>query len=73
MKGEEIKQAASVVQDFSVTYYDATIEAKIEKSTGNMVHTLYTLPSILNVTAKVLVTLDAQVGMTFIDDYTIDY
>ncbi len=73
MKGEEIKQAASVVQDFSVTYYDATIEAKIEKSTGNMVHTLYTLPSILNVTAKVLVTLDAQVGMTFIDDYSIEY
>ena len=73
MKGEEIKGAASVVQDFSVTYYDATIEAKIEKSTGNMVHTLYTLPSILNVTAKVLVTLDAQVGMTFIDDYSIEY
>ena len=38
-----------------------------------MVHTLYTLPSILNVTAKVLVTLDAQVGMTFIDDYSIEY
>ena len=38
-----------------------------------MVHTLYTLPSVLSVTAKVLVTLDAQVGMTFIDDYTIDY
>ncbi|MBR6314111.1 MAG: hypothetical protein IKR49_05665, partial [Clostridia bacterium] len=73
MKGEEIKQAASVVQDFSVLYYNATIEAKIEKSTGNMVHTLYTLPSVLSVTAKVLVTLDAQVGMTFIDDYTIDY
>lgn len=73
MKGEEIKAAASVVQDFSVQYYNATIEAKIEKSTGNMVHTLYTLPSVLSVTAKVLVTLDAQVGMTFIDDYSIDY
>lgn len=73
MKGEEIKGAASVVQDFSVQYYNATIEAKIEKSTGNMVHTLYTLPSVLSVTAKVFMTLDAQVGMTFIDDYTINY
>lgn len=73
MKGEEIKSAASVVQDFSVQYYNATIEAKIEKSTGNMVHTLYTLPSVLSVTAKVFMTLDAQVGMTFIDDYTINY
>jgi len=73
MKGEEIMEAAKVVQSFSVEYYDATIEAKIEKSTGNMVHTLYTLPSVLSVTAKVLVSLDAQVGMTFIDDYSIEY
>ena len=73
MKGEEIMDAAKVVQSFSVEYYDATIEAKIEKSTGNMVHTLYTLPSVLSVTAKVLVSLDAQVGMTFIDDYSIEY
>ena len=33
----------------------------------------YTLPMVLSVTAKVLVTIDAKVGMTFIDDYTITY
>ena len=33
----------------------------------------YTLPMVLSVTAKVFVTIDASVGMTFVDDYTIAY
>ena len=38
-----------------------------------MIAATYTLPIILNVTAKVVVSLDAQVGMTFEHDYTITY
>lgn len=70
---DEVYSAASVVQNFSCKYYDAKIECKIDKATGNMVAATYTLPIIMQVTAKVLMTLDAQVGMTFIDDYTIAY
>lgn len=70
---DEVYAAASVVQNFSCRYYDAKIEAKVDKATGNMVAATYTLPIVMQVTAKVLVTLDAQVGMTFIDDYTIAY
>lgn len=73
IKPEEVYAAASVVQNFSCKYYDAKIECKVEKATGNMVAATYTLPIIMQVTAKVLMTLDAQVGMTFIDDYTIAY
>lgn len=70
---DEVYSAASVVQNFSCKYYGAKIECKVDKATGNIVAATYTLPIIMQVTAKVLVTLDAQVGMTFIDDYTIAY
>lgn len=73
IKTEEVMNAAKVVQQFSCKYYDAKIECKVEKATGNMVAATYTLPIIMQVTAKVVVSLDAQVGMTFIDDYSIAY
>lgn len=73
IKPEEVYEAASVVKSFSVRYYDATIECKIDKATGNITWIKYTLPMVMSVTAQVLVTLDAQVGMTFIDDYTVTY
>lgn len=73
IKPEEVYNAAKVVTSFSVRYYDATIECKIDKATGNMTWAKFTLPMVMSVTAKVIVPLDAQVGMTFIDDYTITY
>ncbi len=73
MRADDVYEAASMVQNFSVKYYDAVIECKIDKATGNMVSATYTLPMIMQVTAKVIVSIDAQVGMTFIDDYTIEY
>lgn len=73
MRAEDVYEAASVVQSFSVDYRDAVIECKIDKATGNLVWAKYTLPMIMHVTAKVIMTLDAQVGMTFVDDYSITY
>lgn len=74
IKQQEIYDAAgAIIKQASATYYDAVITCKIEKSTGNLVSANYKLPIILNVKAQVLVTLDAQVGMTFIDDFSIEY
>lgn len=73
MKMEDIKNAASVVQDASTRYYDAVVTCKIDKATGNMIWANYKLPMVLSVTAKVLVSIDAAVGMTFEHDYTIEY
>ncbi len=73
IKESDVKGNAPVVQSFSCRLYNAQIECKIDKATGNMTWARYTLPMVLSVTAKVLVTLDAAVGMTFIDDYTIAY
>lgn len=73
IKADEVYSAAKVVKNFSCRYYDAMIECKIDKASGNVTWVKYTLPMVLSVTAQVVVTLDAKVGMTFIDDYTITY
>lgn len=73
IKPDEVYSAAKVVKSFSVRYYDASIECKIDKATGNMTWAKFTLPMVMSVTAQVVMTLDAKVGMTFIDDYTITY
>lgn len=73
IKESDVKGNAPVVQSFSNSFFGAQIECKIDKATGNMTWARYTLPMVLSVTAKVLVTIDAKVGMTFIDDYSIAY
>ena len=73
IKAEEVYSAASVVKNFTCKYYDATIECTVDKASGHITQINYCLPIIMNVTAQVVVSLDAQVGMTFIDDYTITY
>lgn len=65
--------SAGMVKNFSVKYYDATIECKIEKSTGNMVWARYTLPMVWSFTAEVMKEINVKVGATFVDDYTITY
>ena len=73
IKPDEVYSAAKVVKNFSCRYYDAVIECKIDKASGNITWIKFTLPMVLSVTAQVVVTLDAKVGMTFVDDYSITY
>ena len=70
IRGEDVKAAAKVVSDFSSDYYDAVITCKIDKATGNLVSANYKLPIVMHVKAM---GVDAQVGMTFIHDYTINW
>ena len=73
IKPDEVYSAAKVVKNFSCRYYDAIIECKIDKASGNITWIKFTLPMVLSVTAQVVVSLDAKVGMTFVDDYSITY
>ncbi|MGN1418546.1 MAG: hypothetical protein ACI4W6_04395 [Acutalibacteraceae bacterium] len=75
MKTEDIVNGSGgIVTQSSTRYYDAVIECKIDKATGNMIWANYKLPMVLSVTAKVVfASVDAKIGMTFIDDYTITY
>lgn len=73
IKPSDVTDNAPMVTKFSCNYYNNTIECKVDKATGHMVSATYTQPIVLDVTAKVVLTLDATVGMTFIKDYTITY
>ena len=60
--------------DQRFTYYNGTISAKFDKSTGNMVYAHYDYPVIIELTALLLGSnTRVKVGMTTINDFTIKY
>lgn len=60
--------------DQRFTYYNGTISAKFDKSTGNMVYAHYDYPVIIELTAHLLGSnTSVKVGMTTINDFTIKY
>lgn len=62
------------ISDVSLTYHDGVIIAKVDKATGNLVYGNYTLPVVLSLNAKLIGSaIPAQIGMTFVEDFTIAY
>ena len=62
------------LSDQRFTYYNGTISAKFDKSTGNMVYAHYDYPVIIELTAHLLGSnTRVKVGMTTINDFTIKY
>ena len=62
------------LSDQKFTYYNGTISAKFDKSTGNMVYAHYDYPVIIELTAHLLGSnTRVKVGMTTINDFTIKY
>ena len=62
------------ISDVKLTYHDGVIVAKVDKATGNLVYGNYTLPVVLSLNAKLIGSaIPAQIGMTFVEDYTIAY
>lgn len=62
------------LSDQKFTYYNGTIVAKFEKSTGNMVYAHYDYPVIIELTAHLLGSnTKVKVGMTTINDFTVKY
>ena len=61
------------IKKFEASYYNCEIKATIDKETGRMIHTYYSTPVVLDITANLLGTHEAKVGFTFIKDYTITY
>lgn len=60
--------------DQKFTYYNGTISARFDKSTGNMVYAHYDYPVIIELTAHLLGSnTRVKVGMTTINDFTIKY
>ena len=62
------------LSDQRFTYYNGTISAKFDKSTGDMVYAHYDYPVIIELTAHLLGSnTRVKVGMTTINDFTIKY
>lgn len=70
---EDIKEAASMVETASFKYFDAVIECKVDKATGQLIWANYHLPMVLSVDAKIVVSVSGSVGMMFEWDYSIAY
>lgn len=73
MTMESVKEAASIVESASFKYFDAVIQCKIDKATGNMTWANYHLPMVMSADAKIIVTVSGTVGMMFEEDFTIEY
>ena len=67
------EKAPSFLKEFSTTYYSCEVTATIDKATGRMVHAVYSTPLILYVVVDLFGTHSANVGLTFIKDYSITY
>lgn len=62
------------LSDQRFTYYNGTISARFDKSTGNMIYAHYDYPVIIELTAHLLGSnTNVKVGMTTINDFTIKY
>lgn len=70
---EVAEKAPSFLKEFSTYYYNCEVTATIDKETGRMVHAVYSTPLTLNVVVDLFGTHSANVGLTFIKDYSITY
>lgn len=70
---EVTENAPPILKDFTCEYYDCEIKCKIDKATGRTVWSNYTTPVIMKVKVEMFGSLDAQLGMCFEKDYTIEY
>ncbi|MCQ2462514.1 MAG: hypothetical protein MJ177_03800 [Clostridia bacterium] len=62
------------ISNIKIQYHDGIIKATVDKATGRVVESTYTMPMILGLTAKILFSeLDAQIGMCFEHNYTVAY
>ena len=62
------------LSNIRIEYHDGVIKATVDKATGRVIASNYSMPMILGLTAKILFSeVDAQIGMKFEHDYTIEY
>ena len=72
IKTEDVMDAAGfVVKSFETEYYNCTAKCKVDKATGHITWYYTSTPIVMNIATSFKV--DAQVGMTFVKDFTITY
>lgn len=63
--------AGFIVKSFETEYYNCTVKCKVDKATGNVTWINLSTPVVMSISTKV--GIDAQVGMTFVKDYTVTF
>ncbi len=63
--------AGFVVKSFETEYYNCTVKCKVDKATGNITWINISTPVVMSIATKV--GINAQVGMTFVKDYTVTF
>ena len=71
---DTIAEKVPGLESMNATYFDCTVQAKIEKSTGHVVWSNYSTPILADAKINAVVkTVDAKVGLIIISDYSITY
>lgn len=73
MNTEDIANNAPGFEKADLAYYNCTATAKIDKATGNMTYTKFDYNFDMDVTIKMVVSLNAKASMTVIEEYVIEY
>lgn len=73
MDTETISENVPGMQSCSVAYHDCKVTAKIDKATGNMTYALYEFRFDVDISIKVLATLNAGVDVAVDEEYVIAY
>ena len=73
IEAHEVAEGAPFVDKFTTDYYNCEVRATIDKATGNVIHTTYRTPLVLNITVSMFGKHDIAVGFTFEKDYDITY
>ena len=73
IEAHEVAEKASFIEEFSTEYYNCEVKATVDKATGRVVHSWYSVPLVLKVKVNLFGTHNAAAGLTFVKDYTIVY
>ena len=73
MNIEDIANNAPGFQGAELSYYNCKATAKIDKATGNMTYSKFDYNFDMDVSIKVLATLNAKASLTVIEEYVIEY
>ena len=73
MNIDDIANNAPGFQSADLSYYNCKATAKIDKATGNMTYTKFDYNFDMDISIKMLATLNAKAAMTVIEEYVIEY
>ncbi len=73
MNPDDISENVPGLQSCNIDYHDCTVTAKIDKATGNMTYAKYNFYFDIDVSIKMLATLNAAVDVLVDEEYVIAY